>query len=524
MADASRDATTTLVPTGACCGVQGATAPIAIATAAASPCAVAVATAASESTTRLTVSIDEASSADTGVRTVQPSRNVRHGVGSAAPAAAPIASSTTDIASEVSRASVATSESVAASPSLAVAADPGMSSVPLEVLTLVGAPWGRRSAAGPSSEECEYAIDLRPSHGEVGCRWRTADGSLPPEAAVAARSDWVRMYADEFLEAFAHSALGKWGAEWLGFRAKLSVLPYLRRNGTGVSTHASELYSHQADHGILSRSPLPHSPSSRPILLKRLVFRRLHTAYCKPRALCLRVTARPPMRPDDRRSAKVRQRARVDVLVCGEVHEASLAQQDVLSAQHPEAKATPPPATHSPSDDGRPDGDGTALDRHCAGDVLEGVGGRLAEMMRQLFIHVSAEEQAELLASFCAQMAELIDEIAEGYFFQFGAASLWCICEAARGSCLQDSGDGGAQGGHAHGSGEPAVRLSHFADLSMHREAGCNSELLAALVAIQHSLRSFKSASECDPPMHSHSASEESPRSCILARGPERDA
>ena len=79
---------------------------------------------------------------------------------------------------------------------------------------------------------CEYAIDLRLKHGEVGCRWQTVDGSSPPEALRAASADWVRIHPDEFVEAFAHSHLGGWGAEWLGFRAEHSVLPHMRKSAS----------------------------------------------------------------------------------------------------------------------------------------------------------------------------------------------------------------------------------------------------------------------------------------------------
>ena len=111
-------------------------------------------------------------------------------------------------------------------------------------------------------------------------------------------------------------------------------------------------------------------------------------------------------------------------------------------------------------------------------------------------------------------MGELAEALAEGSYFQFAAASVWLICEAGEGAAQdgapedgahEGASDGGAHDGApeggAHGCdagidddgspplGAPAVRLTHFADMSMHREAGCNPAFLSALTAIHAALR-----------------------------------
>ena len=67
----------------------------------------------------------------------------------------------------------------------------------------------------------ELPVDLTLVEGDVGYSLGV-DGTSPPEAiAAASNTDQLRLHPDEFLEAFAHSPLGKWGTPWLGFRANL---------------------------------------------------------------------------------------------------------------------------------------------------------------------------------------------------------------------------------------------------------------------------------------------------------------
>jgi len=411
----------------------------------------------------------------------------------------------------------------------------------LRLNVLIGSSSGTSHLGAPP---CEYAIDLRLKQGEVGCRWQTVDGSSPPEALRAASADWVRIHPDEFVEAFAHSHLGCWGSEWLGFRAEHSVLPQMRKaaslaqtcsvpgcsaaadapaagvgagagaEGVGVGLRIcadlgrSDLGSAREPslERVLSSSKLSSDLPSRmssaeaspttprgPMLLKRLAFRRLHTVYTQPRALCLRITSGPDSRvvPGDVTPGKPalrplpsRMRARVDVLLCGEVSAASLALQDAMCAQQPLKHPLPTSAG--------------GFEGFCAGDALDKEGGRaVADAVAQLLSCVSAEHRDSLLSWFCAQIGALIEALADGSYFQFAAASLWCICEAGGdgGMGLLAEAEGGTGSGIPTGKTKPlagpAVQLSHFADMSMHRDAGCHPGFSSALSAIHTSLRSL---------------------------------
>mmetsp|Transcript_20684 Transcript_20684/g.52693 ORF Transcript_20684/g.52693 Transcript_20684/m.52693 type:complete len:484 (-) Transcript_20684:693-2144(-) len=351
-----------------------------------------------------------------------------------------------------------------------------------EVHALTREPWGRSDA---SSRSCEHAINLRLRHGEVGCWWQTEDGSSPPAAVTAAmQADSVRMHPDEFLEAFAHSHLGQWGAEFLGFRAEHSLLPLMPRNGS--APELASLAPPSVQPATVANPPSPRSPSPHPpLLLKRLVFTRLHTTYKDARALCLRITSRSDARQPPASGA--RQRARIEVLISGDVEEAALEVQNALSEQ-------PPPYTSCSGSSGASGGSAaSASSTHPAcngsysGDVLDQDGGRgLADAVRLLLGCVPAESRSALLQTFCSQIGGLIEAMAEGSYFQFGAASLWCICEAGEASL----------GGGADGRSAPAVRLTHFSDMSMHRHASCNPAFLSALSSIHGCLRSI--APDCD--------------------------
>ena len=242
---------------------------------------------------------------------------------------------------------------------------------------------------------------------------------------------------------------------------------------------------------VLSGEVSPSTPRG-PMLLKRLAFRRLHTVYTQPRALCLRITSGPDSRvvPGEVTPGKPalrpppsRMRARVDVLLCGEVSAASLALQDAMCAQQPLKHPTPTSA---------------GLEGFCAGDALDREGGRaVADAVAQLLSCVSAEHRDPLLSWFCAQIGALIEALADGSYFQFAAASLWCICEAGGdgGMGLLTEAEGGTGSGLPTGKTKPragpAVQLSHFADMSMHRDAGCHPGFSSALSAIHTSLRSL---------------------------------
>ena len=87
------------------------------------------------------------------------------------------------------------------------------------------------------------------------------------------------------------------------------------------------------------------------------------------------------------------------------------------------------------------------------------------------------------------QLEQLISDLRKGCHFQFAAASVWLTHETGRPNSLHPAA---AMRQHAPLSGtmppsgtdpNPRVRLSHFARLSMHRDAGANECIVQALVA-----------------------------------------
>lgn len=378
------------------------------------------------------------------------------------------------------------------------------------ILGLMRKPW-KSSASGGSFSE--YAIDLRLRHGEVGCRWQTADGSLPPEATIASSSDSVKMHPDEFLEAFAHTGLGKWGAEWLGFRVDPRLLSSLQRDANipgiadptaAASTdtlvdpsmdttaigprivqsplHALAKQDEAAD-ALPSSAVLPPSAPATPMLLKHLAFERLHTAYQKPVTLCLRITGGADLQHDLQEDTSVkstRTRARVDVLNCGAVRQEVLALQDTLCAQQGAAQKQSNSLPRTPLEHALAE-----IEHMSSGDALDGDGRTFNEAVRTALNRVAPCRRESVLTAFCTQIAQMIDDFSEGSYFQFATASLWCICED--GNAIADVGI--ASGQHIP---PPAVRLSHFADMSMHRNAGSNPKFMHALNAIHKALRSIK--------------------------------
>ena len=339
-----------------------------------------------------------------------------------------------------------------------------------------------------------HPVDLALRPGEVGCRWQTADGADAPEAVTAARADRVRMHADEFLEAFAHSHLGKWAGDWLGFAADLSLLPSLRRVAPSSPSSPLHVTAEPSSHVAAPPPPCAHVP--RPSNLKRLVFRRPLASYVRPRSLCLRITSRPDARPTDPILA-ARLRARVDVVLCGDV-----TAETPLAPQHPPAAAAD--AAASP----RGEASQMHLDGYAAGDALDldgrramsapGDGRRLSAALEELLSGLPAPEGEALRDAFCKQLCQLTDDLENGSYFQFGSASLWCTFEARApagrppaGLGLDDASSGDQPKLSADGGAgfAPSVRLSHFAGLEMHREAGYHPSFLSALIALERGVR-----------------------------------
>ena len=179
----------------------------------------------------------------------------------------------------------------------------------------------------------------------------------------------MRLHVDEFLEAFAHSHLGRWGVEWHGFRCSLPLLtpraaddptavagapftpggasftagspttvepPLLAHVHSAAGTVAAAEWTSErayAAHGVahggaahatpghatpgVARSySAPGAPSVGTAALKQMVFQRVHTAYKEPRALCLRISSRPVSHAI---ASAQPNRARVDILAAGPI-------------------------------------------------------------------------------------------------------------------------------------------------------------------------------------------------------------
>lgn len=306
------------------------------------------------------------------------------------------------------------------------------------------------AAAAATSQVVERALDLSLSAGEAGGVLE-AGGTVPHEGNLAASAGYVRLHQDEFLEALAHTRLGRWCPGWQGFSSELDAggepkggAPNSGASGVGASGAA-------------------------PPFSKHVCMRHACMGYERPRALCFRL---------------------------GDSGHGGGSNGGNGSGNGGGS------GNGSGSGSGNGNGNGVPLGGVGCGvihlnSLLADEGGhdetpheRLVTLLHTFLEETSARESMLLLASFSAQLSELIADLTAGSVFQFASGSMWLV---------YDGGSAGSEAAPGIGSPmrrvrgvaplSPSVRLSHFADVTMHRTESCHQPCLAGMHALHLAIR-----------------------------------
>jgi hypothetical protein len=215
--------------------------------------------------------------------------------------------------------------------------------------------------------EMDVVYDLALAPSEAGYSLGNEASSL--DARIAEDVDQVRLHPDEFAEALAHSQLGAWCVDWLGYRADLP----LSSEGVGASP---------------ARSASPRPP------FKHIITQCVHSGYSQPRALSLRLGGWPKTPASEPHSPLT----------------ATAAPGRCTVKLAPPLQATNPP----PAD--------------ATEDVLLSEG-TLHRALGELLAGLSPRASATLLVSFSTQLADLINDMCLGSHFHFASATLWLLYE-----------------------------------------------------------------------------------------------
>lgn len=312
----------------------------------------------------------------------------------------------------------------------------------------------------PDVDEYSVAFPLAADEvGEPSC----VDAVVSAEAIAAAKTDYRRLFADEFVEGISHSHMARWCTDWMGFRANITAV------------------LHDRCHAPRRSGGSALQPKTR--TLKHVVMRAAYSSYRHPRVLCFRLL---PW------SVASRERCRVRIIHCGapDKHTSGCI-GDIPHIMWPRDS---PCKVASQSVGARPAAS-------ACEDVLDSPSVLYSALRRFLF-GMGTDTFASLLHLFGAQLADVISDLAEGSYFQFAAASVWlmfdaCGCSASEAAACRNPPTAASRGSISDLSSAstiephrkpPSVRLTHFSGLTMHRTPGCDERFLLSLRALHAAL------------------------------------